>query len=92
MGAAAQALPAPHWDDFINMVTALEDYRSLLEYVAAQIPARVLMHIKLRIRSDAMNLGPELIVTDDKGREYRSRLEAGFTMSDEFLAWLCVVE
>jgi hypothetical protein len=74
------------------MLATLFEYRDLLEHIAQQVPARVLPSIKMRIRSDVYGLGPELIVTDAKGRQWRSKLQSGWTVSDEFLAWLVVIE
>jgi len=85
-------LPLPSYLDAGDMVNTLEEYKDLLAHVASQIPEKVLQHLKLRIRQDAFGLAPELLVSDHKGRTWRSKLLPGFIIDDEFQAWLCVVE
>jgi hypothetical protein len=74
------------------MLHQLAEYRGMIEHIASQIPAALLPTLKLRVRSDAFGIAPTLIVTDARGREWCSLLKPGFTVGDEFLAWLCVVE
>ena len=74
-------------------------HRDLTAIVYTQIPRGIVDKLRMRVQTDAFLMRPELIVHDDKNREYRTHLEPmehdGVVMNlrvpEVFIAQLCAV-